>query len=382
MTELAVALIAQGAILALVLCVMESRFPAANRFLAALLVAISLRLLAQLLVNHFSAGRQLLNALHNTAFLIGPLLYFYTRALIERPLRLRPRQLWHLLPAALATLWSLSPFAGYERAPTDSAVVRISSAHGLLATLSIALYCGVVLRGLAAYRLGLLERYSAIERISLNWLRTLVLIVLFGGGATAVVNVLRLAGGWPLDPTWMVVPLSVALFYAVAIFGFRQSTVLLIGVEVARAEPLVAPDVPREPAAEQPAAAEKYRRSGLDEERALQIWGRLRALMEQEPLFLDPDLQLAVLAQRLDVSPQILSEVLGKMAGARFYDYINRLRVARAQQLLADTRRDALPVLDIAFAAGFKTKSSFNKYFKQAVGMTPSEYRRSLPGTG
>lgn len=229
MTELAVALIAQGAILAPVLCVMESRADAANRFLAGLLVAISVRLLAQLLVNRLSVGHQLLNALHNTSFLIGPLLYFYTLALVERPLRLRPAQLWHALPAALATLWSLSALAGYDR-PTDSAVVRVSALHGLFATLSIALYCGAVLRRLAIYRRGLLDRCSAIERISLNWLKVLVWIVLVSGAAIAVVHLVRLVTGWALDPSMLVVlPLSIVLFYAVAILGFRQSTILLMG---------------------------------------------------------------------------------------------------------------------------------------------------------
>ena len=65
---------------------------------------------------------------------------------------------------------------------------------------------------------------------------------------------------------------------------------------------------------------------------------------------------------------------------------MNQLRVEEARQLLAETSRSDMHVIEVAYAVGFNNKASFNAAFKRATGMTPTEYRRSrglsdLPGS-
>ena len=96
--------------------------------------------------------------------------------------------------------------------------------------------------------------------------------------------------------------------------------------------------------------------------------------------FLDPDLDLNNLAERLGVGAQTLSELLNSHGGVKFYDYVNRRRVAAAQRLLRDPAQAGATVLDVALQAGFSSKSTFNKYFKQEVGQTPTEYRQQPTG--
>ena len=98
--------------------------------------------------------------------------------------------------------------------------------------------------------------------------------------------------------------------------------------------------------------------------------------MDKERLYLEPELQVEALASALEVRQQTLSEVLNTHAGLRFYDYINGLRVEEARQLMVDPENAGLSLLDIAMAAGFSSKSTFNKYFKRTFEQTPSEYRR------
>jgi AraC-like DNA-binding protein len=62
------------------------------------------------------------------------------------------------------------------------------------------------------------------------------------------------------------------------------------------------------------------------------------------------------------------------------YDLIKQQRIESAKAALA-----AYPdktVLDIALAAGFNSKSTFNTAFRQHAGMTPTQFRRSVDQLG
>lgn len=380
---LLLALVVTGAVLAVILLAIETRRPLANRLLAALVVALGLRPLALLLVGEGAdwLGR-MAYALFNAMFLVGPLLYGYARALTEPAFRLRPVHLWHALPAALAVTWSLLSNFG---PPLDSAEVRHTAALGLLSNISLIIYARLVGRALVRHRLRLLDRYAAIERISLDWLRLLALGVLLLGAAVATVNALRLTIAWDLDATALaVLPITVLIYTAVVLFGFRQASAVLIGADTRQDDSRPLPAVPEPlPPAAVPAVEEvegRYERSGLDEARATRLWTRLEVLMDAEQPFLDPDLDLNQLAERLGVGAQTLSELLNSHGGVKFYDYVNRRRVATAQRLLRDQAQAGATVLDVALQAGFSSKSTFNKYFKQEVGQTPTEYRQQPAG--
>ena len=61
-------------------------------------------------------------------------------------------------------------------------------------------------------------------------------------------------------------------------------------------------------------------------------------------------------------------------------DLVNRYRVQALKQALSDPQQAAQSILDLALAAGFNSKSAFNRVFKKQTGMTPGAYRKqSLP---
>lgn len=98
-----------------------------------------------------------------------------------------------------------------------------------------------------------------------------------------------------------------------------------------------------------------------------------RFMQEQRP-YLDPDLSLERLARRSGIGSKALSTLINQTHGAHFFDFINRLRIDHAKQLLADTDRT---VTDILYASGFNSKSTFNVAFRKHSGTTPSAYRSS-----
>lgn len=120
----------------------------------------------------------------------------------------------------------------------------------------------------------------------------------------------------------------------------------------------------------------KYAKSALDEASATLIFDALEILMRDGEPWCDPELDLTGLANRLALSPHYLSQAINSRANCNFYDYVNRYRVLAVQRALAQT--DAGSILDLAFAAGFNSKSAFYTAFKRHTGLTPRAYQQQF----
>lgn len=78
-----------------------------------------------------------------------------------------------------------------------------------------------------------------------------------------------------------------------------------------------------------------------------------------------------------------LRKLINSSLGYRnFNDFLNRFRIEEAATRLADPEQARVPVLTIALEAGFRSISTFNKVFKDARQITPTEYRRQSLDTG
>lgn len=126
-----------------------------------------------------------------------------------------------------------------------------------------------------------------------------------------------------------------------------------------------------------PEAPERYVKSGLKAVDVDLIYERLTHTMEQDRLYLQSDLSLAELAAHLHIHPNHLSQVINVRSQKNFFHYINTLRVEAFIQLASDpVYRERHTLLAIAFDCGFNSKSTFNKYFKQHTGQTPTQFFR------
>ncbi len=78
-------------------------------------------------------------------------------------------------------------------------------------------------------------------------------------------------------------------------------------------------------------------------------------------------------ARYAGMEPSAFSRFFRRHAGLRFVQYLNRLRLNRACELLVNTER---PVTDICYACGFNNVSNFNRHFLSLKAMPPSQFRR------
>jgi len=122
----------------------------------------------------------------------------------------------------------------------------------------------------------------------------------------------------------------------------------------------------------------KYAKSGLSEDVAKDLHLKLRSLMATEKLFTEPELTLSDLANRLEIHPNYLSQVINEMEGMNFYDYINGLRIEEFKRLVTIPENQRFTLLALAYECGFNSKSAFNRFFKKATDLSPSEYVKNL----
>lgn len=87
------------------------------------------------------------------------------------------------------------------------------------------------------------------------------------------------------------------------------------------------------------------------------------------------DCSLARIAESLNVSPNYLHSVFCRHVGMTPLAYVTQKRIERAKMLIMGGERT---MLQIALELGFCSQPHFNKLFKQVVGVTPVEYRKSL----
>jgi AraC-like DNA-binding protein len=99
----------------------------------------------------------------------------------------------------------------------------------------------------------------------------------------------------------------------------------------------------------------------------------LRSVQHYINTHLDCALTNEVLAAAVGLSASHFCRGFMRSVGTSPHKYVIRLRVGRAQRLLAETD---LPLADIALTTGFADQSHFSRRFLQVVGLQPSAFRK------
>ena len=185
--------------------------------------------------------------------------------------------------------------------------------------------------------------------------------------ATGVAYTLAMLAARLLSPDGRLSP-ALALVDVLAMLGIVAVSawqMLRLGVE--ELFPLPAPTVPA-PTPSAPDAADP-----ADDRLA----AALQRAMEVEHAYREEALNVAGLAARLGVPEYRLRRVInGRLGHRNFNAFVNGYRLAEATAALADPARRARPVLSIALDSGFQSIGPFNRAFKAATGLTPTEFRR------
>ena len=98
-----------------------------------------------------------------------------------------------------------------------------------------------------------------------------------------------------------------------------------------------------------------------------------------ESKFCDPNFSITEIAEAYHVSPSRMSTLFKKEMGVGFMEYVLKMRLEKAQELLRTTE---LSVDEISLQVGYLASTSFSRKFKQETGLTPSQYRSKFTTSG
>lgn len=121
-------------------------------------------------------------------------------------------------------------------------------------------------------------------------------------------------------------------------------------------------------------SSKKYAKSRLSVEDINKMGEKLEAFIEQEHAYLDPAFTLDQLSKAVQINKVQLSQVINQYMGKGFADWLNEYRVEVFIEKAESGNYPHLTLFGMAMESGFKTKATFNKAFKKAKGVTPSQY--------
>ena len=105
---------------------------------------------------------------------------------------------------------------------------------------------------------------------------------------------------------------------------------------------------------------------------------RLRPVLTYLDEHFAETISVGTAASMVPMSKSNFMRFFRNVTGQAFVAYINHLRVAKAEWLLAATE---IPISDLCQQVGFCDQSYFGTIFRRSVGMSPGRYRRQFSGT-
>lgn len=121
-------------------------------------------------------------------------------------------------------------------------------------------------------------------------------------------------------------------------------------------------------------AKDKYRFSDISKDKSNEIYQMINQRIKENELFLDPDITSVTISRKLNLPINTFSQVINQNTNSNFRDFINSFRIQKAKDSIIKKSRKGFTISNIAFDCGFNSLSAFNRAFKKATNMTPTEF--------
>lgn len=284
-------------------------------------------------------------------YLLGPLIYLFSRFSLQKDFKFKKSHLLHFIPLFLsiaAIIYAVTQFPAQNMRFMDGYFYNVVTLWiGAGASMSFLVYLiwiGFIISKNAIWKPGVMKK-------SPSAILTLLIFLFFS--IAWITDLLAALTNQKIFMEVSTVILNLVIIFLFLI-NFRYPLFYQTLQEIVEEE--------------------KQKRSYLGGINVEQIHSELCSLMKDEELFLDEDLSLSSLAERMGITTHQLSQFLNEKLGRSFTTFVNEYRIDRAKTLLLEIRNHS--ILSIAFEVGFKSKSTFNAVFSKNTGMTPSQFRK------
>ncbi|MBN1182340.1 MAG: AraC family transcriptional regulator [Bacteroidales bacterium] len=298
-------------------------------------------------------------------YLWVPLLYVFTLSFAIPTFKIKKSYLLHIIPFSLIIirvvilLISENPENIRKITTTDFLFNPVErTMYYILEYLQFYFYAIASLMVLRRYHIHIKEFHSSIEKINLSWLAYIIYSII-------LVKTLKLIG---TIFSLMSILTNVYIYIYIAIgiiFVFFLGIIFLKGIYQPNVFFVLNNERERG----------KYSKTKLSDELQGKYFSMLINHMDINKPYLDPDLNLNILSNQVQIPTHHLSQIINSKSGQNFYDFINSYRIKESIELLKNDRKKT--ILEILYETGFNSKSVFNTFFKKYTKMTPTEFRRT-----
>lgn len=309
------------------------------------------------------------------SFALAPLIYYYIRSIILPSFQLRQIKIWHFFPALVYFLIKVviliydSSQQGYEEVQNGYLALHLDIKYldpvsFLLKMFQMLLYLAFSFQMLYAFREKIKHYFANTYKLELNWLQNFLIaysFLYFFNSIQTIINEVIVDLSW-IQEWWYYLLSGIAIIY-VGINGYFTKLTELQNVDFSSFEVTKKDKKPLRKISDDQL---KKRKAHVEE------------FMNAHKPYLDAELSLISLSQKIKISREELSETINQGFNARFNDFINQYRIDETKRLITDGKHKNLSLLGLAYEAGFNSKATFNRAFKKAEGKSPSEYLESL----
>lgn len=346
----------QGVILIIALLRKSHRQNPSNAILVAFVSTVSVLLIfvAFVGIGILPPGGQIGYLGDSVSLLYGPLFYFYLLRLLTYS---RSKIRWHLVPFGLfilvnTLLFSITPESGLSSFHNTFYIVM--STGSLFQAMIYLILSWRLVRKYQQTAKNQLSFNAAIEYIRvLIGLTSLCLIVFLTNYFSQQLSVPTPFSFMTYELGWL---LLAFITFILAYYTIGQPEIFRLSIKLPVQGETVAP-------------AEIQ-----------SLLKKLEECLSTEKPYLDSELTLEGLAKKVGSRKELLSKAINQGLGINFYRLINGHRIRAFEELAMNPANDHLTHLALALEAGFRSKTTFYKAFKELKETTPSAYLKTLAG--
>lgn len=301
--------------------------------------------------------------------LLPPVLFFYTKSLLDKSFSFKRADFIHFIPAIIYLIYSVIIFI------TDKIVLQeyyfyadgrdkdLATWYQIAGFISLVFYSIKSLNTYRKYKSITFDVVSFADNILFKWVQRFLIALLILLIIRILFFVLNPEWAQFGNKFWYYLCFSI-LFYYISLSGYVNSVQTIIpfnsnfnAIEEIEIETI------------ETSAANQLNIVELDEWKI-----NLETLMMVDKAFQNPTLTLADVSEKLKISAKKISQVINQGFKMNFNDFVNYYRTEEVIKKLQSGKHNIHTLLAIAYDCGFNSKSTFNRSFKKQTGLTPKEY--------
>ena len=306
--------------------------------------------------------------------LIGPVIFFYTKSLLNSTFKISKKEYYHFIPALIYLIYSLIVFI------TDKLILDefyfyadgrdkdMANWYQIAGIISMVYYLIASLKFYKNYKKLVFDKVSFADSILFEWIPNFLIAFLSIVVLRVLLFLLNPEWGNFGNQFWHYIAFSIVVLY-VSVNGYANAVKMSF-----------LNDVNSESINVYQESDEDYKtkqdNTNLEE---IEFWkDKILHLVESEKVFKNPTLTLSDLSKLLNTNTKTISKSINSGFDMNFNDFINHYRIEAVKEKLQKEEHKTSTLLGIAFDCGFNSKATFNRAFKKSTDLSPKDYLKNL----